>query len=82
MQRQVPRQIPQIIGSNIRAARKRRHLTQHELATLAGTQAFQVSRWEKGLHRPKDEMLAALAHVLGMELADFFADDEPEREAA
>lgn len=75
MQRQAPRQIPQIIGANIRSARKRHRLTQHQLATMAGTQAFQVSRWEMGVHRPKDEMLAALAHALEMDLADFFADE-------
>lgn len=78
MQRQEPRQIPQIVGANLRAGRQRKHLTQHELAMLAGTQAFQVSRWEKGLHRPQDEMLAALAHALEMDFADFFT----EREAA
>lgn len=66
----------QIVGSNIRAARLSAGLTQHQLAIHAGTQAFQVSRWEMGLHRPKDEMLMSLSEVLGRDIAWFFSDDE------
>lgn len=76
MHSQATRQIPSIIGSNIRRARLSAGLTQHQLAGHAGTQAFQVSRWEKGLHRPKDETLAALAEVLGCDVAWFYTDHE------
>lgn len=76
MQRQETRHVPQTIGANLRAARIRKGLTQHQLSIAAGTQAFQVSRWEKGRHRPKDEMLVSLGDVLGMSLADFYAEPE------
>lgn len=80
MKRQATNQITEIIGANIRAGRDRLRLTQHELALRIGSQAFEVSRWEKGRHRPQDETLAALADALEMDFADFFT--EPEREAA
>lgn len=80
MKRQATNQIAETIGANMRAARDRKGWTQHELALKIGSQAFEVSRWEKGRHRPQDQTLAVLAHVLEMDFADFFT--EPEREAA
>lgn len=80
MTRQETHQIPVVVGSNIRSARQRKGLTQHELALAVDTQAFQIGRWEKGRHKPRDEMLAALAQALDLEISDFFS--EPTEAAA
>lgn len=82
MQRQATRHIPQVVGSNIRIARAEADLTQHELALQVGTQGFQVSRWELGIHRPKDDMLARLADALDKDVAWFYVDREPQGAAA
>lgn len=76
MSSQAARRIPALIGFNLKAARERRELTQHELALAVGTQAMQVSRWERGAHRPNDETLHALAEALGLTYAEFFVEPE------
>lgn len=73
-------QVSRQIGANIRAARKAKGLTQGQLGRLIGTENFQVSRWERGEHRPTDESMHALAQALELDYIDFFA--QPEREAA
>ena len=78
MQRQATRHISQVLGTNLRTAREEQGLTQHELALAVGSQAFQISRWENGLHRPKDAMLATLAEVLRVDLAWLYTDHTKE----
>lgn len=80
MASQAPRQIKTIVGLNLRAARKAKQLTQRDLAQLLDTDAFQVSRWERGVVRPGDATLVRLGEALGMDYASFFT--EPQREAA
>lgn len=53
-------------GQRLRQARKVRGLTQHQVALAVGSQAFEVSRWEKDRHRPTDEKMEALADTLGV----------------
>jgi transcriptional regulator with XRE-family HTH domain len=74
MPSQAPRQIKTIIGLNLSAARQARGLTQRELAQALDTDAFQVSRWERGTNRPSDVTLMRLAEALGVEYVSFFID--------
>lgn len=69
------------LASNIRAARKAKGFTQHELAVALGRgDAMTVSRWERGEHRPSDEYLVSLAVALDRDVSWFFA--EPDEVAA
>lgn len=80
MASQATRQIKQIVGANLKAARKRKGLTLRELGDLVGKTEAHVWRWENGKHKPEDATLMELARVLDLSYADFFT--EPEREAA
>jgi transcriptional regulator with XRE-family HTH domain len=81
MPSQAPRQIKTTIGQNLSAARRAKHLTQRELARVLDTDAFQVSRWERGIVRPGDSTLARLAEALGVDYVWFFIE-HPEGIAA
>jgi transcriptional regulator with XRE-family HTH domain len=59
---------PQLLA----VARTKTGLTQTQLGRLVGTSGNQVSRWERGIQRPKDEQKVKLARVLGVPLADLF----------
>lgn len=61
-------------GENVRARRRALGLTQRQFAERIDTDAFQVSRWERGVVRPTDVTLARLAEALGVEFAWFFTD--------
>jgi transcriptional regulator with XRE-family HTH domain len=75
----MPSQVSSRIGANLRALRLAHDLTQRQLAERIGTDSFQVSRWERGVNRPQDETLFALATALGVDVAAFY---EPEATAA
>lgn len=85
MQRQAPRQVAQITGTNIRAART---MTQRELAAEINDlvpdgklTAGDVSRWETGLIEPGAKYRFALAQILfDGDLSAMYA--EPEKAAA
>lgn len=79
MSRQAPRHIPTVVGGNIRLGRLANDLTQGDLARVLGVDAFQVSRWERGLHRPSDDTLFAIADALGRDFVWFFS---PQAQAA
>lgn len=51
-------------GTRLRQLREERGLTQVELARAAGTTWMQISRYERDLHLPAADKLAALARVL------------------
>jgi transcriptional regulator with XRE-family HTH domain len=76
MSSQAPRQIKTIVAQNLVTARKAKGLTQRQLATLIDTDAFQVSRWERGANRPTDATLVRLAQALDVEFVQFFIDPE------
>lgn len=70
------------LARNLQTARKAAGLTQHELAVALGRgNAMAVSRWERGEHRPSDENLVALTAVLRRDVAWFYTDHEPSKEA-
>jgi transcriptional regulator with XRE-family HTH domain len=76
----VSSQLNRQIGANLKAARKSCGLTQTELGDRIGRDGFQISRWERGAHKPSDEALYALGEALGLDYFDFFR--EPEEAAA
>ncbi len=64
------------IGTNIRRARTRRHLTQDNLAQTVHTTRQTISNYETGHSRPDVETLRRLADALGVELTELL-DGEP-----
>ena len=48
------------VSDLIRDARDRAGLTQAELAAMLGVNQRDVSRWERGIHQPRAEMLDRL----------------------
>ena len=64
------------MGARIRDRREELGLSRSEVARqMPGkTTENQIYRWEKGLHRPNDDALEALASVLGVTIAHFLAD--------
>lgn len=65
----------QRMGARMAQRRRELGLTQEEVARqLPGTIAGgQVSKWERGLHRPKDDVLEAVARVLDVDVSYFLA---------
>jgi transcriptional regulator with XRE-family HTH domain len=70
----------QRLGERIAERRKELGLTQLELAlALPGkVGADQVSRWERGIHKPEDDTLEEIATVLKVPVA-FFVVDKPDK---
>lgn len=56
----------QTLGDAIRAARKKRNMTQRDLAEKIGISFQQISKYERNIDRPPD--LNVFARVLGMEV--------------
>ena len=65
------------IGSNIRRARTRRHLTQDDLAQAVHTTRQTISNYETGRSRPDVETLQRLADALGVELTELLDETPP-----
>lgn len=67
------------IGARIRYRREELEMTQSGLARqLPGTvDGNQVSRWERGLHKPSDETLELIAGILGVDYSYFVKPDAP-----
>jgi transcriptional regulator with XRE-family HTH domain len=57
-------------AKNLRAARKKRGLTQMELGNLAGIYANEVSRLETADREPRLSTVVKLAHALKMPVAE------------
>jgi transcriptional regulator with XRE-family HTH domain len=68
-------------GSNIRSVRKRRGLSQRELAELAGFSTVWVKRIEQGTADPPVETLGRLARVLKVTTTRLLAGTEPAKDA-
>ena len=48
----------------LKEARKRKNLSQVKLAELTGVNVMNISRYERGEHKPNTEILTKLANVL------------------
>lgn len=57
------------IGQRIRDMRKRRKLTQRELATRAGLYSTTISELERGIAVPKLPTLQAIANALDVDVS-------------
>lgn len=64
-----------LIGVRLREARKTRGFTQKQLGNLLPgvVGGDQVSKWERGEHRPHDDTLEHLARVLEVDFSYFLA---------
>ena len=60
---------PEVLGRELRAARKAAHLTQPELAQITAVQQAEISRIERGLGNPTRDTLLRLTVPLGVRLA-------------
>lgn len=61
-----------IWGENLKAARRRRDLTQENLARLLNCGQQNISRWERGVIVPRDATRMRLAEILGVPAARLF----------
>ncbi len=70
-----------LVGERVQILRKRRQLSQEELAGKIEIDTKSLSRLERGLHYPSLETLERIRSELGVELKDFFDfDGEPSAE--
>ena len=60
------------LSKNIRRLRKKRQLTQEQLAAMVGVSAQAVSKWESGGY-PDPSLLPAIALHAAFNLTSFFA---------
>jgi transcriptional regulator with XRE-family HTH domain len=61
-----------LVGLKVRSLRKKRHLTQAELAIKIGVQQSDLSRMEKGEYRVSLDTLFRILQVFEMTMAEFF----------
>lgn len=72
--RSIPNAITLAIGAALRDQREARGLTQLSLAMSAEVERTRISKLELGLVNPSVLSLASICHVLGITLADLFAN--------
>ena len=72
--RHIPNAITLAIGKNLRHFREQRGMTQLELAMTAEVERTRISKLELGSVNPSVLTVATICHVLGITLADLFAD--------
>jgi transcriptional regulator with XRE-family HTH domain len=72
--RSIPNAITLAIGGALRTQREARGLTQLSLAMSAEVERTRISKLELGLVNPSVLSLASISHVLGITLADLFAN--------
>ena len=68
--------LPQILGRNVREARKRRGLSQEQLALEADMKRSYVSDMERGTRNPSVKAIERLAAALGVEPWTLLKDGE------
>ncbi|MCW2666630.1 MAG: hypothetical protein JWN57_1592 [Frankiales bacterium] len=71
-----------LLGEAVRARREQRGVDQAQLAGTLGVSQQTVSRWERGLARPRPVRVRELAEALGLDAAELqrLAGYLPERE--
>ncbi len=58
--------ISKIIGKRIRSTRERKAIIQKALAKMVGVSPSAINQFEKGEKKPSSELLANIAHALGV----------------
>ena len=58
------------IGIRIRKFRKKRNMTQKDLAKKIGVSNSRISNWEQGINRPDADMLVAICNALEVSPSD------------
>ncbi len=66
------------IGNKIRQIRKKKDLTLKDLSKLSDCSINYLSQVERGLSSPTIETLMKVTSALGLNLIDFFAENNPE----
>ncbi len=66
-----------LLGRNVRESRKRRGVSQEQLALDAGMKRSYVSDLERGQRNPSVRALGRLAEALGVEPATLLANPTP-----
>lgn len=62
------------IGQRVKEIRKKRKLTQNQLAEMSGIKRPNISRLEAGTHVPGILLIECLAESLGVRISDLIAD--------
>lgn len=66
----------QEIGGRLRAFRKRRGLTQEQLAVMVDVTFQQIQKYENGFTRLNTDKLQAVAQALNVPVSSFFDDED------
>ncbi|OGU16770.1 MAG: hypothetical protein A2076_07075 [Geobacteraceae bacterium GWC2_53_11] len=66
------------IGERVREFRKRRGLTQEQLAEIVSVTFQQIQKYENGFNRMNTDKLQAIAQALSVPASSFFDDDKGE----
>ena len=66
----------QMLGETIYDLRKKRGLTQSELADLVGVSNKAVSKWETDEANPEISLIPTLAQVLGVSISELFGETQ------
>jgi transcriptional regulator with XRE-family HTH domain len=66
------------LGERILQLRRRRDLSQADLASRVGSTPTQISKYERGAYEPKAELLARLAEALGTSTDFLITGREPD----
>ena len=69
-----------MFSENLKLLRKKKGLTQEELAIRLNVVRQTVSKWEKGLSVPDADLLIKLADVLEVSVAELLGGNIPESE--
>lgn len=64
------------VGERVAALRKRKDMTQYDLAKAAGLTESMISRIELGLSKPGEDKLGKIAEALGCVLSVAFESNE------
>jgi len=76
--REGPQDVDRLVGRQVRMLRLGRGLSQTELGMKLGVTFQQVQKNERGTNRISASKLHEIAQVLGVEVAQLFADTDPE----
>ncbi len=68
--------IKQLVGDNMRAARKLKKLTQQKVADHWGMKQTQYSRYERGIYELDYERIVSLCKLLDLSPNELFGFDE------